>query len=463
MPDGIHCGPFNVSGSVGLHVRSGISATPTADVRLGQMFAQVDGHLGYIHPSGTAYTLTPPGSGEANTASNVGSGTGWFKEKIGVDLKFKSLAVVAPLTLNDDGNTVTLDVDIDPVSSGIDGMWQRYDSKWIRPINQNYGITVNSGTEANPGVSLPIGESKGMYAVGGPVPVGLVGISLDGLRAVTFQDLGFGAGLQVHLPKHAYGPEKPRLAGEGTSGTGLYFPSNSGIGLSSEGVIGLEINRQLGHMQARMPAGSPDDAVPGITFADHHHAGLQLPDAGDGVDITKGQVDMLIGAQLQSWSGTLITHQRDTLTNGKAEIVRTSTGVTLLRQRSAATNDYPTLESFQGRLAVSENTVGVLYSFTPATASNYTIKALVTVRQTVGTGIGIGRSLEIIAHVQNIGGSFTVTQVSNVSAGTLAVNSAAFAVGLGTVNLNVQVEGLSGSGKSYVIHAHIQRFGPTGT
>jgi hypothetical protein len=408
MPDGIHCGPFNVSGSVGLHPRSGVSAVPATDPRLGQVFAQVDGHLGYAHPSGTAYTLTPPATGPA-------------------------------------------------------GLWKPSDAgtQHIQPINGSYGSEVNSGTESQPGSKVGLGGQHGLYSVVAPVPFGILGISFEGVRAITIKDQGDGAGLQIQIPKHGYGPDQPRLVGEGTSGTGMYFPSNSGIGLSSEGVIGIEINRDGANMQARMPAGA--DTTPGISFADHHNAGLQLPDAGNGIDPATGQVAMLISETLQIWSGSLVTIERNTQINGMLEVDRASTGVTIVRQQSVATNDDPTHESFQGRSATTENGIGSLYSFTPATASNYTIKAMVTVRQTAGTGIGIGRSFEIIAHVQNIGGTVTVTQVSNLNAGTLTVTSLAFVSSFGTVTLQVQVEGLAGSGKSYVTHAHVQRFGPTGT
>ncbi len=47
------------------------------------------------------------GSGEANTASNVGGGTGVFKQKTGVDLEFKSL-VGSGITINSKTSTIEL-------------------------------------------------------------------------------------------------------------------------------------------------------------------------------------------------------------------------------------------------------------------------------------------------------------------------------------------------------------------
>jgi hypothetical protein len=54
---------------------------------------------------------TPAISGEANTASNVGSGTGVWKEKSGVDLRFKSLSSLSPiLTITGGTNDIQFDI-----------------------------------------------------------------------------------------------------------------------------------------------------------------------------------------------------------------------------------------------------------------------------------------------------------------------------------------------------------------
>lgn len=50
------------------------------------------------------------GSGEANTASNVGGGSGIFKQKTGIDLEFKTLVEGDNVALTDNANDVTIDV-----------------------------------------------------------------------------------------------------------------------------------------------------------------------------------------------------------------------------------------------------------------------------------------------------------------------------------------------------------------
>lgn len=46
--------------------------------------------------------------GEANTASNIGTGIGVFKEKVVNDLKFKSLVAGAGISITPDANTITI-------------------------------------------------------------------------------------------------------------------------------------------------------------------------------------------------------------------------------------------------------------------------------------------------------------------------------------------------------------------
>jgi len=48
------------------------------------------------------------GAGEANTASNVGSGDGWFKTKVGVDLQFKSIVAGAGVVITPGANDITI-------------------------------------------------------------------------------------------------------------------------------------------------------------------------------------------------------------------------------------------------------------------------------------------------------------------------------------------------------------------
>jgi hypothetical protein len=48
------------------------------------------------------------GTGEINTASNLGAGTGLFAGKVGIDLQFKGLAVGPNLSISSNSTTVTI-------------------------------------------------------------------------------------------------------------------------------------------------------------------------------------------------------------------------------------------------------------------------------------------------------------------------------------------------------------------
>lgn len=79
------------------------------------VYAKVDGKVYSKNDAGTEFDLTAGGGGggEANTAGNVGTGgVGLFKQKVGVDLRFKKLnAGSGKITITDD--TVNDEVDVD--------------------------------------------------------------------------------------------------------------------------------------------------------------------------------------------------------------------------------------------------------------------------------------------------------------------------------------------------------------
>jgi len=63
-----------------------------------------------IDSSGNVVSGTTGGSGEVNTASNLGVGTGLFAQKDGVDLEFKSVTSTGgTVTITNDSTTVNIE------------------------------------------------------------------------------------------------------------------------------------------------------------------------------------------------------------------------------------------------------------------------------------------------------------------------------------------------------------------
>lgn len=62
----------------------------------------------YYRHNGSAWLEDTVGGGEANTASNIGSGAGLYANKSGSDLRFKSLAQAEGVAISASADTVTL-------------------------------------------------------------------------------------------------------------------------------------------------------------------------------------------------------------------------------------------------------------------------------------------------------------------------------------------------------------------
>lgn len=88
---------------------SNVGTPPTPPVGTTEIFVDTDKKLKQKDDTGAVIDLTLSGSGEANTASNVGaSGEGIFKQKTGVDLEFKKLIAGANVTLTPSPDGITI-------------------------------------------------------------------------------------------------------------------------------------------------------------------------------------------------------------------------------------------------------------------------------------------------------------------------------------------------------------------
>jgi hypothetical protein len=122
-----------------------------------QMWALID------PTTGETGWATPPGAsgGEANTASNLGTGLGWFKQKSGVDLQLKSL-VFGSNKLSGTSNTNDLTVDV------VEANLSRANMTGTTPVNGGgtgatslSGVVVGNGTSPFTTVAAPSGAIVG--------------------------------------------------------------------------------------------------------------------------------------------------------------------------------------------------------------------------------------------------------------------------------------------------------------
>lgn len=111
------------------------------------------------------------GSGEVNTASNVGSGTGIFKTKSGVDLQFKSLT--SPYGILYTSNTN--DVGIIPDTASSNGVATRNKlndtarvirARYNLPRTESYGIIYHKDKFTTASDLTPVGAFSGIYNTG---------------------------------------------------------------------------------------------------------------------------------------------------------------------------------------------------------------------------------------------------------------------------------------------------------
>ena len=104
--------------------------------------APTDGDI-LVYDSATQTWLNEPntgGTGEVNTASNLGAGTGLFAGKVGADLQFKSLVEGTGVTITSDATTVTIN------ASGAGGA--------VDSVNGETGVVVLTTTDIAEGTNL---------------------------------------------------------------------------------------------------------------------------------------------------------------------------------------------------------------------------------------------------------------------------------------------------------------------
>ena len=116
-------------------------------------FNKATGSLWVYSTSWAEYATTPAAIGEINTASNIGAGTGVFKQKSGVDLQFKSLTAGSNLSLDNttEPNEIKIETDCIATASnagtGAGIVYQKTGSDLeLKSLKAGTNITLDTAT-----------------------------------------------------------------------------------------------------------------------------------------------------------------------------------------------------------------------------------------------------------------------------------------------------------------------------
>lgn len=165
-------------------------------------------------------------TGEANTGSNVGTGTGLiFRDKIGTTLNFKSLLAGSGITLTNNANDVTI-----TASASAAGGWLDNTPHVDLQTSTNQ-VRIGNGSAGTPALSFLSDTVTGMYRVGA-------------------NDLGFSTNSTLRLDISTTGITStlPHLNADGTAAAPAYaFTNDTDCGMYRIGVnnIGLSANGGL--------------------------------------------------------------------------------------------------------------------------------------------------------------------------------------------------------------------------
>mgnify|MGYP007100046760 CR=1 FL=1 len=167
------------------------------------------------------------GTGEANTASNIGTGgVGVFKQKTGVDLEFKKInAGSNKITITDDTTNNEIDIDVDPANIDITTLTNFVSNRYIDhtsisitgsgaltgggTINSNQQIALDISTMTNLGAGDPANDKLLIYDA-----------SAGDYKKISPNDLGIATG----------SGEANTASNVGTAGVGV-FKTKTGVDL----------------------------------------------------------------------------------------------------------------------------------------------------------------------------------------------------------------------------------------
>ena len=352
------------------------------------------------------------GSGEVNTASNLGTGTGVFAGKVGVDLQFKSLKAGAGVTLSSTATEVTI------VASGAGGA--------VDSVNGQTGVVVLDTDDIAEGVSN-LYFTNGRAAAAAPVqtvdgqtgavslsssyaPLSHVGgggaahsnaVAAGAAGFMTGADKmkldGIAAGAQVNVATDlsiGYNPAYVFV----NSSTGADATLNAATGVAA-GVMSAADKTKLDGVATGATANSAD----AVLLARANHTGTQT--ASTISDFTEVTQDV-VGASVVAGANVTVTYDD-------------GTGLTTVAATGGGGGSLPAVQTFTGPKTLALADINTYNVSQDATAQAVTLPAQATVAWTADAEIHIERGAAGAVTIVGAAG----VQINGAVAGTFTLGA----------------------------------------
>ena len=249
------------------------------------------------------------GSGEVNTASNLGAGTGIFASKVGVDLQFKSLANSTGsdtlITWSASGTEITLQADLVFPIAGTDGPGLAYsfDSASIAG-SSNAGLGMDQNVQEGPalfdinGDAQLVIDTSGVTIPGKLTVTGLIDPTGLELTPVAANPGGVAANTlwldstASNVLKH--GANRVMLGSNNLSEVTNAATARSNIGAGTASITGTYVP---GNLVKSDGAGNLEDA--GFAPASVYRSGgtdVPITDGGTGASDADGAINNIVSA-----------------------------------------------------------------------------------------------------------------------------------------------------------------------
>jgi hypothetical protein len=183
-------------------------------VTTGNAIQHTDATDGQILIADAVGNFTPQDTdalGLANTASNVGGGSEWFKQKTGTDLEFRTMTASAPLTIFDNGDSFELLLD---------------------PGDISHTDLSDIGTNSHAQIDSHIAASAA-HGVSGDV------VGTSDTQTLTNKDLSSSTNVRTFPDGSAAAPS---ITFTDDVDTGIYAPLNNTLGITTAGVQRISVN-----------------------------------------------------------------------------------------------------------------------------------------------------------------------------------------------------------------------------